>query len=217
MTVRIQIISFDLDGVLYDGVSSVHPVAKEIGIEKEFMQALKRVREGKMNFHDAIREGCKIWQGVPTDGTLDLLVHNVPLMKGAAETVSTLQSWGFEVGCISSGVSQFYMGPLMDRLNLDFGYSNVLGESDGVHDGTVHYVMDGPGKAETALKHLQEKGLTSENLACVGDGTNDIALFGVSTFSIAFNPESPEVSAAASVTLHSKDLRAILPYFAPRT
>ena len=82
-------------------------------------------------------EGSKIWVGVPVDGTLDSIIHRIPLMFGAEESISQLKTWGYEVGIISSGVSQFYLRPLTQRLQLDFAYSNILGETDGAHDGTV--------------------------------------------------------------------------------
>ena len=137
---------------------------------------------------------------------------SLPLMKGAEESVARLKEMGLEVGCISSGVSQFFMRPFKKRLNLDFAFSNILGEKDGAHDGTVEFVMGGKQKAETALKYLGERGYESENLAAVGDGMNDIDIFQVAGFSIALNPESEAVTRAATVSLRTKDLRDILPF-----
>lgn len=210
---NIQVISFDLDGVLFDGGSAAYPLAHQLGIGDKFLEVYKKVGAQKKGLVDSIREGSKIWKGIAVDGSYDNLVTSLPLMKGAEETLETLRSWGYSVGCISSGVSQFFMAPFQKRLKLDFAYSNVLGEENGVHDGTVKYVMGGPQKADTALRYLEEQGLSSESLAAVGDGNNDIDIFRMSAFSIAFNPESPEVSAAASATVTSKDLRLILEYF----
>ncbi|TFG14507.1 HAD family hydrolase [Candidatus Thorarchaeota archaeon] len=210
---KIEVVSFDLDGVLYDGPSAVYPVAKELGLEKQFISTLKKVTEKELPLNDSIREGAKIWKGIPVDGTLDHIIEEMPLMKGAEETVSTLKEWGYTVGCISSGVSQFFLKPLKRRLDLDFAYSNTLGEIDGKHDGSVEYIMGPPQKAQAAQKVLSEYGLTNEVLASIGDGENDIPLFHMSEFSIAFNPESPAVSDAATLTILSKDLRSILPHF----
>ena len=112
-------------------------------------------------------------------------------------------------------LSQFFLKPLTARLNLDFAHSNVLGEKDGKHDGTVSYVMTGPHKAETAAKYLKRAGFVGRNLASIGDGENDIPLFRISGFSIAFNPDSDAVSKEASLTIKSNDLRAVLPHFIP--
>ncbi len=210
---NIEVVSLDLDGVLYDGPSAVYPVAKELGLEKQFMSTLQKVTEKELPLSESIREGARIWEGIPVDGTLDHIIEEMSLMKGAEETVSTLKEWGYTVGCISSGVSQFFLRPLKRRLDLDFAYSNMLGEIDGRHDGSVQYVMGASQKAEAAQKVLSEYGYTREVLASVGDGENDIPLFNMSEFSIAFNPESPAVSEAATLTILSKDLKSILPHF----
>ncbi|MHA2067039.1 MAG: HAD-IB family phosphatase [Candidatus Thorarchaeota archaeon] len=211
----IKVVSLDLDGVLHDGPSAVHPLTKELGIEEQFLAVYSKQGENRSSMADAINEGAKIWIGVPTDGTLDPLVENLPLMNGAQETVSSLKEWGYLVGCISSGVSQFFMKPFKKRLDLDFAYSNILGEHNGFHDGKVHYVMEGAQKAERMEEFLENNGFTSKNLASVGDGENDIPLFEMSNLSIAFNPMTESVSKAASMTIRSKDLRAILPHFIP--
>jgi phosphoserine phosphatase len=210
---KIEVVSLDLDGVLYDGASAVYPVAKELGLEQQFMSTLQKVTEKELPLTESIREGAKIWKGIPVDGTLDHIIEEMPLMEGAEETIATLKEWGYTVGCISSGVSQFFLKPLKRRLDLDFAYSNMLGEINGKHDGSVEYVMGPTQKADAAKRVLSEYGYTKDVLASVGDGENDIPLFRISEFSIAFNPESPAVSEAATLTILSKNLKSILPHF----
>jgi len=182
--------------------------------DMDHMTGLYRLRgQEKIPIEDSIRLGSKIWEGVQIDSDYDHLVIKLTLMKGTEETIRTLKEAGYLVGCISSGVSQFFMEPLTKRLGLDFAHSNILSTSDGAHSGTVEYAMGGPQKAETALQILQERGLSTKNLVSIGDGTNDIDLFGVSAFSIAFNPENEDVSGAATITIHSKNLESILEHF----
>jgi phosphoserine phosphatase len=180
---------------------------------EKFMAVYTKVTKEKGSFENSIIEGCKIWRGVATDGAYNHLVNQLPLRIGAQETLDTLREAGYTIGCISSGVSQFFMEPFSQRLGLDFAYSNILGEEAGAHNGDVDYIMGGPQKVETALEFLRERGLEGKNLASIGDGTNDVDLFNISGFSIAFNPENEKVSGAASITVHSKDLRSILEYF----
>ena len=210
---NIRVVSFDLDGVLFDGPSAAFPLAKQLGLGDKFMAVYTKVTKERGRFEDSIIEGSKIWKGVATDGAYNHLVNQLPLRIGAQETLDTLREAGYTIGCISSGVSQFFMEPFSQRLGLDFAYSNILGEEAGAHNGDVDYIMGGPQKVETALEFLRERGLEGKNLASIGDGTNDVDLFNISGFSIAFNPENEKVSGAASITVHSKDLRSILEYF----
>ena len=209
----IKVIAFDLDGVLFDGLSAAFALAQKVGLGSKYEELFMRMAKEKLSFNEALHEGAIIWKGVPFGGKYREYVKQLPLMKGAEATIQALKAAGYIVGCISSGVSQFFMEPLAERLNLDFAHSNILGTSDGTHSGEIEYAMGRPQKAETALKILKERELSTANLASIGDGENDIDLFGVSALSIAFNPESDAVSGAATVTVHSKDLGSILEYF----
>ncbi|MGY5863114.1 MAG: HAD hydrolase family protein [Candidatus Thorarchaeota archaeon] len=213
MASEIKVISLDLDGVLFEGPSAAFVVAQQVGIGDQFRALMQKVAAEEMSPEESVHEVAKIWKGIPADNTYHDIIKSLPLMTGSEETVKSLKDWGYEVGCISSGVSQFFMLPLRKRMNLDFAYSNVLGSKEGAHDGTVEYIMMGPEKAETILKYVKEIGYSLESVASVGNGFNDIDLFKASAFSIAFNPVHQMVSDAASVTVESKDLRSILPYF----
>jgi phosphoserine phosphatase len=213
MTSEIKVIVLDLDGVLYDGSNASLTIGLQIGLKEEYMDLLQKIEQEELDLRESVTEGAKIWKGIPIDATYHYLVKTLPLMEGAEETVAALQDWGYEVGCISSGVSQFFMEPLTRRLKLDFAYSHILGSENEVHDGTVQFIMGGPEKATTIWQYAQLKGHPLECIASVGNGFNDIDLFKVSSFSIAFNPVDKIVSDAASVTVESKDLRSILPHF----
>jgi phosphoserine phosphatase len=213
MTSAIKVISLDLDGVLFDGPSAAFFVADKVGLTNQYLALFQRMAKEEMSLRDSVIEGTKIWKGVIIDGSYNDLVNSLPLMEGADEVIDTLKMWGYEVGCISSGVSQFFMEQFIRRLNLDFAYTNILGSKDGAHDGTVEYIMGGPEKAETILRYIHDNGHSQNNIASVGNGLNDIELFNVSAFSIAFNPVDKIVSDTASVTVNSKDLRSILKYF----
>lgn len=213
MTSRIKIISLDLDGVLFDGSSAVFVIAQQIGLKDQYLELIQRAAQEEMTLRDTVTEVAKIWKGIPIDATYHYLVKRLPLMEGAEETVATLQEWGYDVGCISSGVSQFFMEPFARRLNLDFAYSHILGSENEVHDGTVQFIMGGPEKATIIWQYAQIKEHPLDSIASVGNGFNDIDLFNISSFSVAFNPVDKKVSEAASVTIESKDLRSILPHF----
>lgn len=213
---KIRVVALDLDGVLYDGQSAARALAKSLGIEERFLGIFAAIMKNKMSFEESIVEGARLWIDIPVDGTLDSLVHTLPLRKGAVETITQLKKWGYHVGCISSGVSQFFMNPFKQRLSLDFAFSNTLGEDAGRHNGQVMHVMGGHQKAETMTKYMNDLSLSTSQLASIGDGENDIELFGVSGLSIAFNPVSEKVSKSANVSVHSSDLRDTLKYLKPK-
>ena len=209
----LKIIAFDLDGVLYDGLSAAFHLAQQVGLGHKYQELFMRMAKENLSFDDSLRLGAEIWKGIDFGGEYRQLVLDMPLMEGAEETLDVLKTTGYQVGCISSGVSQYFMEPFTERLGLDFAHSNILGMSGNSHSGEIEYAMGGPQKAETALKVLEERGLSTQNFASVGNGENDIHLFEISGFSIAFNPVSESVSGAAKVTVHSKNLESILEHF----
>jgi len=209
----IKIIAFDLDGVLFDGASAAFHLGQQVGLGQKYQELFMRMAKENLSFDDSLRLGAEIWNGIEFGGEYRQLVLEMPMMEGTEETLDVLKTSGYQVGCISSGVSQFFMEPLTERLGLDFAHSNILGMSGKTHSGKIEYAMGGPQKAETALKVLEERGLSTKNFASIGNGENDIDLFGISGFSIAFNPVSESVSGAASATVHSKNLESILEYF----
>jgi phosphoserine phosphatase len=214
MKSNISVISIDLDGVLFDGPSAAYELAKAVGIGEVFARESMRFKIENLTLEESLIEGAKMWKGIPAHGRdIEQVVHNIPLMNGAEEVVKTLQNWGYEVGCISSGVSQFFMNPFRERLGLDFTYSNILEESDGLHTGKIEYVMGGPQKAERIIEYLEERSKSVSSLAAIGDGLNDIDIFKVSSFSIAFNPADDLVSQNATHHIVSKDLRDVLTFF----
>ena len=158
---KIRAVALDLDGVLYNGQSAARALARSLGIEDRFLGIFSKIMKNKMTFEESIVEGAKLWVGVPVDGTLDSLVHTLPLMNGAEETIAQLKKWGYNVGCISSGVSQFFMGPFKQRLGLSFAFSNTLGEDAGKHNGQVMHAMGGHQKAETMKKYMNDLHLST--------------------------------------------------------
>jgi len=207
---NLEVIALDLDGVLFDGTSATLPIAEKVGIGNRLKEVMMKSAKGALTLEESIVEGAAVWQGVSTR-TLENLVYDLPLMAGAEETVAKLKEEEYKVGCVSSGVSQWFMAPFSDRLNLDFAYSNVLTEADGKHNGEVEYVMGAEQKAERIREYLSSNGFHTDGLASVGNGENDIAMFGISALSIAFNPVSEKVTAAADYRVESKNLRDILP------
>ncbi len=217
MNSDIRVISLDLDGVLFDGPSAAYPVAKALGIGNLFAQESLRFSQEGLSLRERLIQGATMWRGVPAVGAeMSEIVESIPLMQGAEDVIEKLKDWNYRVGCISSGVSQFFMTPFRERLNLDFAYSNILEGKEGLHTGEILYTMDGPQKAESILKYLSEICASQEQLVSVGDGLNDLDIFKVSSISIAFNPEHEEVSKVATHTVHSKDLRDILFYLEPK-
>jgi len=212
---QIKVIAFDLDGVLFPLPQAAYLLACAIGLKNEYKGVFAKAKAENLSFRDTIIEMARIWKGVPVDGCLDGTVMGLPMMAGAEEIISQLKDWGYHVGCISSGSSQFFMDTLARKLGLDFVFTNVLGQQNDIMDGTVEFIMGPEEKAETISMYLRENGYTLDELASIGNGENDIYLLRASRFSIAFNPMTERVSDAATIVVESDDLQCVLEHFRP--
>ena len=101
MNSNIKVISFDLDGVLYDGFSASYSISKPLGLSHKYDDLFHKMAQEGLSLREGVIEGGKIWTGIPANGTYDDKVDSLPLMEGAVETVASLKSLGYEVGCIS--------------------------------------------------------------------------------------------------------------------
>ena len=92
-------------------------------------------------------------------------------------------------------------------MGLDFVYSNELIFKDGkLNDVIVNVDAD---KAKSAIIKIREWDEKKENITAVVDGANDIKLFDITGFGIAFRAQDL-VKDLATVTLDEKDLSKII-------
>jgi len=96
---------------------------------------------------------------------------------------------------------------LKKELDLDFVYSNKLVFKDGKLDDVI--VNVDADKAKAAVIKINEWDEKKENIITVVDGANDVKLFDVTGFGIAFRAQDL-VKDLATVTLDEKDLSKIV-------
>jgi phosphoserine phosphatase len=92
-------------------------------------------------------------------------------------------------------------------------YTNRIAfDGDGriAHWHATPFDMDGKGVALRSIALREDIPLA--RCAFVGDHANDLAAARLAGFSVAFNPKSAELEAAASAVVRSRDLRDILPH-----
>ena len=98
---------------------------------------------------------------------------------------------------------------MIDPGNSDLWF--VTGSQHLYGEETLALVADNTQQIAAALNVRAEIPLS--RCAFVGDSTNDVWIAREAGFSIAFNPNSEDLEAAADVVVRSSSLKAILPYF----
>jgi len=134
------------------------------------------------------------------------VANSLPIMTGAKEACRALKDAGWKLMAVSGGFT-IITDRLKKELGLDFVCSNELVFKDSKLDDVI--VNVDADKAKSAMIKIREWDEKKENIIAVVDGANDVKLFDVTGFGIAFRAQDL-VKDLATVTLEEKDLSKIV-------
>ena len=195
---------FDVEGVLYD--AEYLPILAEKGNkEKEIWEITKKGLEGKIDWVDGLKSRVQLLNGIDYDTCIQI-ANSLPIMTGAKEACRALKDAGWKLMAVSGGFT-IITDRLKKELGLDFVYSNELVFKDDKLDDVI--VSVDADKAKSAMIKIREWDEKKENIIAVVDGANDIKLFDITGFGIAFRAQDL-VKDLATVTLDEKDLSKIV-------
>jgi len=195
---------FDVEGVLYDA-EYLPILAEKVNKEKEIWEITKKGLEGKIDWVDGLKERVQLLNGIDYDTCIQI-ANSLPIMTGAKEACRALKDAGWKLMAVSGGFT-IITDRLKKELGLDVVYSNELVFHDGKLDGVI--VSVDADKAKAAMIKINEWDEKKENIITVVDGANDVKLFDITGFGIAFRAQDL-VKDLATVTLDEKDLSKIV-------
>jgi len=195
---------FDVEGVLYDA-EYLPILAEKVNKEKEIWEITKKGLEGKIDWVDGLKERVQLLNGIDYDTCIQI-ANSLPIMTGAKEACRALKDAGWKLMAVSGGFT-IITDRLKKELGLDFVYSNELVFKDDKLDDVI--VSVDADKAKSAMIKIREWDEKKENIITVVDGANDVKLFDITGFGIAFRAQDL-VKDLATVTLDEKDLSKIV-------
>ncbi len=195
---------FDVEGVLYDA-EYLPILAEKVNKEKEIWEITKKGLEGKIDWVDGLKSRVQLLNGIDYDTCIQI-ANSLPIMTGAKEACRALKDAGWKLMAVSGGFT-IITDRLKKELGLDFVYSNELVFKDDKLDDVI--VSVDADKAKSAMIKIREWDEKKENIIAVVDGANDVKLFDITGFGIAFRAQDL-VKDLATVTLDEKDLSKIV-------
>ena len=195
---------FDVEGVLYDA-EYLPLLAEKVNKEKKIWEITKKGIEGKIDWVEGLKERVHLLRGMDYDTCIQV-ANSLPIMTGAKEACSALKNAGWKIMAVS-GCFTIITDRLKKDLGLDFVYSNELVFKDGKLDDVI--VNVDADKSKSAMIKINEWNEKKEDITVVVDGANDVKLFDISGFGIAFRAQDL-VKDLATVTLDEKDLTKII-------
>ena len=208
---KIELVVFDMDGVLADTISSWKYIHDYFNTSNE--KSVDEYLKGKIDDMEFIRRDASLWNENGKPITRDKLVEilsDIPLMKGAEHCIAVLKDYNIKTAIVSAGLDI-----LAERISNKLGIDHFL--ANGVKTDNENR-LNGKGiigvrlmyKDEAVINLSEKLGIPFERIASVGNSCFDIPMFTVSGLSIAFNPEDDCVREAADYVVEGRDLGNIL-------
>ena len=195
---------FDVEGVLYDA-EYLPILAEKVNKEKEIWEITKKGIQGKIDWEEGLKRRVDLLNGIDYD-TCVQVANSLPIMTGAKKACRALKDAGWKIMAVSGGFT-IITDRLKKELDLAFVYSNELIFNNGNLDGVI--VNVDADKAKAAIIKIREWNEKKENITVVVDGANDVKLFDIAGFGIAFRAQDL-VRDLSTVTLEEKDLSKIV-------
>ena len=203
------LVIFDLDSTLIEE-ETIDELAKLAGVEGEIMEITKEAMDGKIDFEESLRRRVALLKDLPI-GKVEKSILKLRLTKGAKETIEELKNRGYVVGVISGGFT-IATDKIKRDLDLDYAYSNELIIKNGKLTGEVKgRVMSITSKGDILKEIAKKENIDLKDVFVIGDGANDIGMFKIAGFKIAFCAKEI-LKENADVSIDRRDLREILKY-----
>jgi len=210
---KLELVIFDMDGVLTDIVSSWKYIHDHF--ETSNKRSVNDYLKGKIDDMEFIKKDSSLWieNNKPiTRKKLIEILSNVTLMKGAEKCIKVLKNNKIKTAIVSAGLD-ILAYKVAKELGIDYVYSNgVKTDKKGYLTGMGILKVRLMYKDEVVIKLSNELNIPLHRIATVGNSCFDIPMFDLSGLTIAFNPEDDCTKESADIIVKGKDLIKILPY-----
>jgi len=211
---NLQLVFFDMDGVLLDTVSSWRFIHEHFGTTNE--RSIIPYLRGDIDYLEFIRRDVSLWK---TNGqhisksTLEQILYSIPLIKGVKQCISFLKTHEVQTAIVSAGLDILAEKVARD-IGIDYVFANEVkvGTDDRLTgEGVLHVELMKKDKIVTTL--VKKLHLSLGACAAVGNSCFDIPMLEICGLGIAFNPEDTCIMQCADVVVKEKDLSKLIPTF----
>ena len=202
----IKLVVFDLDNVIIDG-EAIDEIGKLANVEEDIAEITEKAMQGEIDFETSIKDRVQLLEGTSIE-EIEKVADELPLMPGACDTIARLKEEDVDVAIIS-GSFDVVAEKVKEKLGVDTIYTNSFTVEDGKLTGEVTGPLVSGSKLDVLKGHVEEAGISLEEVVAVGDGANDISMIESAGCGIAFNAKD-SVKEIADVVVDEKDLTKVL-------
>ena len=180
-----RLVCFDMDSTLIQQ-EIINLLADRRGVRREVARITEKAMRGDFDFEESLRQRVAMLKGLSVE-EMRSVCDEVELNPGVKQVIRTLKWMGYKLAVVSGGF-QFFTDHLKERLDLDFAFANRLQIKDQKVTGKLEGdIVDDTAKARIVSRIACEEGIQMDQVACVGDGANDVLMLGQAGLSIAYN------------------------------
>lgn len=211
---RLELVVFDMDGVLTDTISSWKYIHDYFGGSNA--RSVDEYLKGKIDDMEFIKRDVSLWKenGKPIkrEKLVDIL-SDVPLMNGAKESMDFLRGKGVKTAIVSAGLD-ILAQRVAKELDIDYVFANgIKSDKRGFVTGEGLLNVRLMYKDEAVKRLAAQSGVSFARIAAVGNSCFDIPMFEICGAGIAFNPEDECVRQSADFVVEGKDLGKLVSVF----
>ena len=202
-----RLVMLDMDSTLI-AQEVIDLLAAKAGKAKEVSAITEKAMAGELDFAESLKARVSLLAGL-NESSLLTVRNEITLTQGAEKLIQTLHLKGHKVGVVSGGFIDV-IEPILKELKVDFYQANKLQIIDGKLTGKIEgAIIDRSAKLDALITFAKNEGVPLSQTVAIGDGANDLDMIQSAGLGIAFNAK-PKVAAAASTTISSSDLSAVL-------
>lgn len=199
----------DMDSTLIS-IECIDEIADMAGVKPAVAAITEAAMRGEIDFTESLSRRVALLEGLEASALERVFAERLRLNPGAHELIARLHSAGITTVLVSGGFT-FFTERLRSALGFDHAVANELEILDGKLTGRVlGEIVDAAMKRRTLEKVRESIGVTPAQTIAIGDGANDLKMFGAAGISFAYRSK-PVVRAAADYALDFSHLDAIIP------
>ena len=210
---RFRLVIFDLDGTLIRLDKSVWQLLHDaLGTDPEERTAtLRAARSGAITYDEWFQTDLvMLREAGARRGDIARILGGLEVQEGAWELMDALREAGTRLAVISGGLKM-----TVDLAFPDFEFDRVFinevhYDEEGTILGGASTPYDGPGKARGLEKLAREWDLSADEIAFVGDGSNDVEIAACAGFSVAWGNAPEGLKAVSTCSVPGPDLRELI-------
>jgi phosphoserine phosphatase len=210
----VGLIASDMDSTLIT-IECIDEIADFAQRKAEVAAVTEAAMRGEIDWPTSLRQRVAALAGLPECTLARVYEERLKLTPGAELLIRTAKAHGIKLLLVSGGFT-FFTARLKERLGLDHAFSNELDIVDGKLTGRVlGPLCDADAKARHVRDIAAQLHLKPSEVIAMGDGANDLAMFGAAGMSVAYRAK-PIVREAATVAFNHVGLDGLLALFSPR-